>query len=236
MKKYVSVLLIILLTIMIQQVQAQPQTRQKAKIVRKTTLNYLLWLPAGYKKEKQKTYPLLIFLHGAGERGDSLELVKMHGPPSLVESRPDFPFITVSPQCPKGTWWNTEDLQQMLGQLISKYRIDASRIYLTGLSMGGFGTWSWASKYPGQFAAIAPVCGGGDIQFAGELKNTPVWAFHGEADPIVPVKRTVEMVEAINAKGGSAKMTIYPGVGHDSWVNAYNNPELYTWMLEHSRK
>jgi predicted peptidase len=236
MKKYLIISILILLSAMAQHVNAQIQTKQKAKIVRKTTLHYLLWLPADYKKEKQKTFPLLIFLHGSGERGDSLELVKMHGPPSFVESRPDFPFITVSPQCPKGTRWNPEDLQVMLTQLKHKYRIDNTRIYLTGLSMGGFGTWTWACNYPDQFAAIAPVCGGGDIQFAGELKNTPVWAFHGEADPVVPVKRTIEMVDAVNAKGGSARMTIYPGVGHNSWVNAYNNQELYKWLLEHVRK
>lgn len=215
---------------------AQIQLKEKATIIRKTTLEYLLWLPADYKKEKNSTFPLLIFLHGSGERGDSIELVKKHGPPSFVENRSDFPFITVSPQCPIGTWWNIEDLQQMLEQLLLIYRIDKSRIYLTGLSMGGFGTWSWACKFPEQFAAIAPVCGGGDLQFADELKSTPVWAFHGESDDVVPVKRTVEMVEAVNANGGSAKMTIYPGVGHDSWVNAYNEEELYKWLLQHIRK
>jgi predicted peptidase len=236
MLKYIILSFAILLTAMNQQVVAQPQTKEKTKIVRKTTINYLLWLPSDYKKDNSKTYPLLIFLHGSGERGDSLELVKLNGPPSFVENRPDFPFIMVSPQCPKDTWWNTEDLQLMLEKIKHKYRIDATRIYLTGLSMGGFGTWAWACSYPNQFAAIVPVCGGGDIQFARELKTTPVWAFHGDADPIVPVKRTIEMVEAVNTNGGSARMTIYPGVGHDSWVNAYNETELYTWLLEHVRK
>lgn len=236
MKKYFSLFLILVSIAMISQVKAQVQSKQKVKIIRKTTLNYLLWLPADYKKNKKETYPILIFLHGSGERGDSLDLVKMHGPPSFVENRPDFPFITVSPQCPKGKRWNTEDLQVMLEKLMHKYRIDPARIYLTGLSMGGFGTWAWACSYPNQFAAIAPVCGGGDIQFARELTSTPVWAFHGEADPVVPVKRTIEMVEAVNAKGGSARITLYQGVGHDSWVNAYNDQELYKWLLEHVRK
>jgi len=231
MRTSLLLFLAIILISMNQHVIAQTQSKEKAVIIHKTTLNYLLWLPSEYKKDKKKTYPLLIFLHSSGERGDTMDLIKKHGPPSFVESKPDFPFITVSPQCPLGQWWNVEDLQQMLEQILKIYRVDTRRIYLTGLSMGGFGTWSWASKYPNQFAAIAPVCGGGDIQFADELKNTPVWAFHGEAYPVVPVKRTIEMVEAVNANGGSARMTIYPGVGHDSWVNAYNDEELYKWLL-----
>ncbi len=236
MKKYIILIISVLLVFMNQQIIAQTQTKEKVNIIRNTTMNYLLWFPADYQKDKTKTFPLLIFLHGSGERGTDIELVKKHGPPSFVDARPDFPFITVSPQCPKDTWWSTEDLQQMLEQLRAKYRIDTTRIYLTGLSMGGFGTWAWASQYPAQFAAIAPVCGGGDIQFADELKNTPVWAFHGETDPVVPVKRTIEMVEAVNANGGSARMTIYPGVGHDSWVNAYKDEDLYKWLLGNSRK
>ena len=236
MKRYFILFIAVILTCMIQPADAQSQYKEKADIVRKTTLNYWLRLPADYKKEKSKTYPVLIFLHGSGERGDSLELVKKHGPPSFVDGRPDFPFIVVSPQCPLGTWWITEDLQAMLEQILTKYRIDTTRIYLTGLSMGGFGTWSWACKYPDQFAAIAPVCGGGDMQFAGALKNMPIWAFHGEADPVVPVKRTVEMVEAVNANGGNARMTIYPGVGHDSWENAYSDEELYKWLLIQTKK
>ncbi len=236
MKRFIILLFTLFFIGMIQPVTSQTQTKEKATIVRKTTMKYLLWLPADNKKDKNKTYPLLIFLHGSGERGDNLELVKKNGPPSFIDNRPDFPFILVSPQCPKDKWWNTEDLQLLLEKVKHKYRVDPARIYLTGLSMGGFGTWAWACSYPNQFAAIAPVCGGGDVQFARELKNTPVWAFHGEADPVVPVKRTIEMVEAVNAKGGSARMTIYPGVGHDSWVNAYNDEELYKWLLGKTRE
>lgn len=238
MKIYYFLSFLLLLLVMNQSVVAQAQSREEVTIVRKTTLNYLLHLPADYKKDKNKTYPLLIFLHGTGERGDSLELVKKNGPPSFLDSRPDFPFITVSPQCPNDTkWmWIADELQDMLEQLQIKYRVDPDKIYLTGLSMGGFGTWAWACSRPGQFAAIAPVCGGGYVHYAYELKNTPVWAFHGDADPVVPVNCTIEMVEAVNATGGSARMTIYPGVAHASWVNAYKNEELYTWLLGHSRK
>jgi len=220
---------------MFQSMMGQVQSCQKFTVVRKTTINYLLYLPSGYEQDNQKKFPLLIFLHGSGERGDSLPLVKKNGPPSFIENRPDFPFITVSPQCPKGTWWVIEDLQAMLEQLKLDYRIDTNRMYLTGLSMGGFGTWAWASKFPKQFAAIAPVCGGGDVQFADKLKDIPIWAFHGEADTIVPMKRTKEMVEAINAKGGNARCTIYPAVGHNSWEQAYNEKELFTWLLSNTR-
>ena len=238
MKRYIFLLFTILLTGMIQRAEAQTQTHEKASIVRKTTLNYLLWLPADYKKEKSKTYPILIFLHGTGERGDSLNLVKKHGPPSFVENHPDFPFITVSPQCPDTTkWmWILEDLQAMLEQLLVKYRIDPDRIYLTGLSMGGFGTWAWACSQPNQFAAIAPVCSGGYTHYAYELKTTPAWAFHGDADNVVSVKNSIDMVEAVNAVGGTARLTVYPGVGHDAWVNAYKDEELYKWLLEQRRK
>jgi len=234
MKRYVQIALIFSLVLVYKQSVSQTQTNEKVIITRKASLNYLLWIPKAHSSDKDKSFPLLIFLHGSGERGENLELVKTHGPPSFVENRPDFPFITVSPQCPNGTWWDVENLQAMLDQVRSKYKIDSSRIYLTGLSMGGFGSWAWACKYPSQFAAIAPICGGGDIQFAGALKNTPIWAFHGESDPIVPVKRTIEMVEAVNKNGGSARMTIYPEVGHDSWIKTYNNPELYTWLIKHT--
>lgn len=235
MKNYLLLLFIAILFAMEKPLSAQKQTVEKAIIQRTTTLNYLLWLPENYKKEKTPDFPLLIFLHGSGERGDSINLVKRNGPPSFIENLPDFPFITVSPQCPANTRWNIEDLEAMLKQLQTKYRIDENRIYLTGLSMGGFGTWSWASMHPEHFAAIVPVCGGGDIQFAGNLKDIPVWAFHGESDNVVPAKRTVEMVEAVNIKGGSARMTIYPGVGHDSWINAYAEKDLYTWLLSHTK-
>jgi predicted peptidase len=236
MKYTLIVLFILLLSSINQHVEAQNQTNHRSKIVRKTSMNYLLWLPDDYKKAKNKSYPLLIFLHGSGERGDDPELIKKNGPPSFLDNQKDFPFVTLSPQCPIGTRWVIEDLQVLLNKIEKKYRIDPDRIYLTGLSMGGFGTWEWAYKYPEQFAAIAPVCGGGDTHFAKLYKNTAVWAFHGEADSIVPVSRTIEMVAEINACGGNARMTIYPGVGHNSWENAYQDEELYKWLLLFSNK
>ena len=236
MKKYLPLIFTIFSCIMLNTAHAQVQTSEKANIVRKTTLNYLLWLPEGYAKEKNKTFPLLIFLHGSGERGDSLNLVKKHGPPSFVENRPDFPFITVSPQCPLGVWWNIQDLQAMLEQLIAKYHVDKSRIYLTGLSMGGFGTWAWACAYPKQFAAIAPICGGGDVIFADELKDVPVWAFHGDNDKVVTVMRSRNMISGIKKAGGNPKYTEYPGMGHNCWNVTYNDPATIEWMFSQNRK
>ncbi len=209
--------------------------QKSAKLKRPVTveMDYLISLPKDY--EKQEKWPLILFLHGAGERGDDLELVKVHGPPKLVEQGKAFPFIVVSPQCPKGRWWHAMELSALLDEIEEKYKVDADRIYVTGLSMGGFGTWDLAMYAPKRFAAIAPICGGGDRQFGKALKDIPAWVFHGAKDRAVPVERSVEMVEAIKSNGGDAKLTIYPDAQHDSWTETYDNPELYQWFLKHQR-
>ncbi|MDZ7331364.1 MAG: prolyl oligopeptidase family serine peptidase [candidate division KSB1 bacterium] len=202
------------------------------------SLNYLLFLPKDYSSTK-KSYPLILFLHGAGERGDDLSLVKVHGIPKVVEQQPDFPFIAISPQCPSDRWWVDpwllEALNALVDQVIDKYRVDASRVYLTGLSMGGFGTWALAMTFPEKFAAIAPICGGGMPWMAFRIKDVPVWVFHGAKDPVVPIQRSEEMVDALKKVGGNVKFTVYPDAGHDSWTETYNNPELYRWFLEHHK-
>lgn len=197
--------------------------------------NYLLYLPDNYDKMKSQ-WPLLIFLHGAGERGKDLEKVKLHGPPKLIESGTSFPFIVLSPQCPEGTWWEVDRLIQLFETIIQKYYIDHERIYLTGLSMGGFGTWAWAIEQPETFAAIAPICGGGDTSRVCVLKDLPVWVFHGRKDKVVPVERSESMVKALKECDGKVKLTIYPEATHDSWTETYNNPELYKWFLKHRKK
>lgn len=219
-------------------VQSGQQARAFEKTIQKTVAcRYLLFLPDGYGRKKQR-WPLILFLHGAGERGDDLELVKKHGPPKLVEQGKDFPFIIVSPQCPADRWWpeKTDVLVALLDQIIQEYEVDTSRIYLTGLSMGGFGAWSLATRYPKRFAAVAPICGGGAPYLADRFKDLPVWAFHGAKDNVVPLQESKRMVDAINAKGGRAKLTVYPDAGHDSWTAAYNNQKLYEWFLEHRRQ
>ncbi len=197
-------------------------------------LNYLLYLPADYAKKD--AWPLMLFLHGAGERGDDLNLVKTHGPPKLIEAGKQFPFVVVSPQCPKDRTWQATELTALVDEILAKTKIDRDRIYVTGLSMGGFGTWLLAAYTPDRFAAIVPICGGGEVISVRRLTQLPVWAFHGAKDLVVPLKRSEDMVEALKKNGGNAKLTIYPEAGHDSWTATYDNPELYDWLLAQKRK
>jgi predicted peptidase len=213
-------------------VQQEKQFEKEVTI--KVKLNYLLFLPEGYGKRDQ-AWPLILFLHGAGESGSDLAKVKVHGIPKIVETKKDFPFIAVSPQCP-GRGWNVDALYGLLEDVIAKYQVDPDRVYLTGLSMGGYGTWALAAAHPERFAAIAPICGGGSPADAKKLKNLPIWVFHGGKDTTVPVRRSEEMVQALKELGSSVKFTIYPEAGHDSWTQAYDNPELYRWLLEQKRK
>ncbi|MHC4543477.1 MAG: carboxylesterase family protein [Planctomycetota bacterium] len=205
-------------------------------ITKNLSCEYLLFLPEGYSKNKQG-WPLMLFLHGAGERGSDLKKVKKHGPPKIVDKQKDFPFIVVSPQCPKDDWWTDkiEVLIHLLDDIVARYNVDTERIYLTGLSMGGYGTWALASEYPERFAAVAPICGGGNRIMAFRLKDVPVWAFHGAKDNVVPLELSEEMVNAIKARGGDATLTVYPNAGHDSWTETYKNKELYDWFFKHSK-
>lgn len=228
---------------------AMPKTRQTARSL-KTTLsqpvqvNYLLFLPEGYEAKSAKTWPLILFLHGIGERGNDPWKVKVHGPPKVAEKMSNFPFIVVSPQCPNGEWWSNDKLLALLDKVIAKYSVDTNRVYLTGLSMGGFGAWNLALEFPERFAAVAPLCGGGNPYFPhaynarrkAALHSLPFWAFHGDKDPAVAVEESERMVDALRKLGCDVKFTVYPGVGHDCWTQTYNNPQLYEWFLDHERK
>jgi len=152
-----------------------------------------------------------------------------------IERREDSPFILVCPQCPRDQWWDNDVLNALLDEIIARHPVDTECVYLTGISMGGFGTWSLAIEHPERFAAIAPICGGGPPYVAHRLERTPVWAFHGARDDIVPLQESERMVEAVRAAGGDAKLTIYPEAGHNSWTETYKNPELYEWFLGHRR-
>ncbi len=219
------------------------QTAQKFSIERKQVLaaDYLLFLPSGYGADAAKRWPLILFLHGAGERGNNLSIVAKHGPPKIDTSEKNFPFIVVSPQCPDGQIWSNDLLLALLDEIETKYAVDTKRVYLTGLSMGGFGTWSLGLAHPEKFAAIAPICGGGEIitpllADKTKLASLAVWAFHGAKDPVVPVEESEHMVNCLKQHGAKeVKLTVYPEAQHDSWTETYANPELFEWFLKHSR-
>ncbi len=215
----------------------QSEQMFQKEITKTVSLRYLLYLPKDYGQNKEQKWPVILFLHGAGERGDNLELVKKHGPPKLIEQGKEFPFIVVSPQCPIRMWWTEmlDPLVALLDDIQSRYAVDPNRVYLTGLSMGGFGTWALGCRYPERFAAIAPICGGGDWFLAERLKNVPAWAFHGGKDPVVPLRESTDMVEALKRAGGDVQLTVYPEAQHDSWTETYNNPKLYEWFLSHRK-
>ena len=210
-----------------------PRTLDK-EIIRHVKLNYLLYLPEGYAGKADKRWPLVLFLHGAGESGDDLNKVKIHGPPKLVAKGKQFPFLLVSPQSPK-FGWDVDALKALVDDVKANHRVDPDRVYVTGLSMGGFGTWALASAYPNEFAALAPICGGGEPIWAKKIKHIPEWVFHGAKDKVVPLTRSETMVKAVKKAGGEVRFTIYPEAGHDSWTQAYNDPELYEWLLQQRR-
>jgi predicted peptidase len=204
--------------------QAGVQRQARLNTTGNVELRYWLYLPKEYTRKDP--WPLLLFLHGAGERGDDLEVVKKHGPPKKIAAGEQFPFIVVSPQCPKDDRWQPAALSELLDDLAKNYKVDQDRIYVTGLSM---------AHSPGRFAAIVPICGGGDPERAKDISHIPVWVFHGAKDTAVSLKRSEDMVEALKAAGGSPKFTVYPEAGHDSWTESYNNPDLYKWLLQQKR-
>jgi len=223
----------------------QQSVKFTTKITTTVSADYLLYLPKGYDPKDTKRWPLMLFLHGAGERGSELKKVAVHGPPKLVKNGRDFPFILVSPQCASGERWSDDTLLALLDDITRKHNVDTNRVYLTGLSMGGYGTWSLAVKYPERFAAIAPICGGGqtiDILLssrtkAASLKALPVWAFHGAKDQVVPLEESERMVAALKKIGlKEVELTVYPESNHDSWSETYQNEKLYDWFLKHERK
>lgn len=202
--------------------------------LKRAKYRYTADVPRLYLPETDPPLPVLLCLHGSGERGDDLAAVRTHGPPRLVADR-EFPFLVVAPQCPAGEWWSAQQLVDLLDDVATKYRIDPDRVYLTGLSMGGYGVWELAAQHPDRFAAIVPICGAGGVADAPRLKNLPTWVFHGMKDHEVPFNRSAEMVDALKQAGGRVKFTPYPDLGHDCWTKAYDNPELYEWLLKQKR-
>jgi len=206
--------------------------------------------------DAKKKYPLVIFLHGAGERGDDNQKQLVHGMNDFAsdEIMAKYPTFLMAPQCPEGEKWADVDWGAMSSTLPEKpsrslaavmkaadalqkeFPIDAGRIYITGLSMGAYGVWDALARWPEKFAAAAPVCGGGDPAYASKMTDVPIWAFHGDEDKAVKVQRSREMIAALKATGATPKYTEYPGVGHDSWTRTYSDPALYEWLFVQRRK
>jgi len=231
-----KLILITLLSLSVVVPSMGQSAQQKMKTTIQAEINYLMFLPKDYVKTG-KPSPMIVFLHGSGERGSDLEKVKAWGPPAIVEKNPDFPFIVISPQCPEGQWWNIFLLKGMIDDVLAKYNVDKSRVYLTGLSMGGFGAWELATTFPDYFAAVAPICGGGNPLLVSKLKNTPVWVFHGKKDTSVPEQQSAIMVDALKKIGADVEYTVLPEGGHsDAWIYAYDKAGLFDWFLKHQKK
>jgi predicted peptidase len=217
-------------------------------------LKYRLLKPANYNVNRK--YPVVIFLHGAGERGDDNKIQLVHGMKDFLdpERRKNMPCYVVAPQCPTGKKWVEVDWSaasskmpeqpsdslgltiKLVQSMIDTAAVDPNRIYITGLSMGGYGTWDAVARYPDMFAAAAPICGGGDPETAPRFTHIALWAFHGDQDQAVKVERSRQMIEALKEAGGEPKYTEYPGVGHDSWTETYKNPEFHDWLFAQRRQ
>jgi predicted peptidase len=210
------------------------------RITRRLALDYLLHLPRGYSRKHR--HPLILFLHGSDECGANVQAVARHGIPRVAALEPTFPFIAVSPQCPANSTWilQADVLLLLLDEVMRTHAVDQSRIYLTGMSLGGYGAWYLGSLHPERFAAVVPVCGGyedmlGFPDRVEGLRYTPVWAFHGAKDKAVPASESRTLVRALRKFGGKPKLTIYPDAGHDIWTRAYTDPRLYRWLLKQRR-
>ncbi len=257
--------LLILLTVVFPTLPAtarQPETGFLNRTVKigAETYRYQVYVP--YDWNRKQKWPMILFLHGAGERGDDgLNQTEVGIGTAIRRHLDRFPAVVLMPQCRRNGWWTDETMQQQalraLEQSVKEFNGDRGRLYLTGLSMGGYGAWSIASKNPGKFAALVPICGGirrparvpapdavktdnpnvdPYAATAQKIGKTPVWIFHGGADPVVPVDESRKMNEALKAAGGNVKYTEYEKVGHNSWDKAYAEPELMKWMLGHGLK
>jgi len=237
MKNFLSTLLVFAIAVAtISADEAGKQVEKSFKISDEVSIPYLQYLPKKYKAgNKNKKWPLILFLHGRGESNGPLSIVAKWGPPKKVANGDDIPYILISPQCPKEDRWASDTqvarLLKLLTQLKKEFPIDENQIILTGLSMGGFGSWNLAAREPDMFAAVMPICGGGKPEFADKLKDTNIWAYHGTADQVVPYQLSVDMVDAIKKAGGKKiKLTSVKGVGHNSWSAAYEDRKVWKWF------
>ncbi len=206
--------------------------------------------------EEGRLYPIVLFLHGAGERGTDNTAQLIHGVGPLLEGAKELgeKCFLIAPQCPPEQWWAPPNEERtglkaakqpnpqlalvlaLVKKLMAEHPADPNRFYVTGISMGGFGTWDLLGRVPELIAAAVPICGGGDPSVAEKFKDVPIWAFHGEEDPVVPVKATRDMIDALERAGGKPKATYYPGVQHDSWTATYDDIEVIRWIFSQKRE
>lgn len=240
--------------------EADPAFQDRALKIDGSTYHFRVFVPKNWTKNNKT--PTMLFLHGAGERGeDNVAQVSVGIGPSILRQQDTLPFVVVLPQCPRNRWWTEPEMQDLalkaLNQTIDEVNGDKDRLYLTGLSMGGYGSWLMAATNPTMFSAVAVVCGGvrppaglnvpnepkwlttsADpyAAVAAKVSKLPLWVFHGDADPAVPVSESQNMVKALKALGANVRYSEYPGVGHNSWDKAYAEPELFTWFAAAKRK
>lgn len=204
--------------------------------LKKVKYNYILNLPEDYDKYPDKKWPVIFYLHGRHASGKNLQSVKRYGLPYFLMKGKKMDFIVISPQCPWGKNWASDDwFNPVFDEVTSKLRVDDSRVYMVGISMGGFGTWALANRMPDRFAAIAPFCGGADVRWADQLQKVPTWVFHGTADRDIPISRSEVMVKALEKLKAEIKFSRLKGQGHDI-SRQFNNDELYSWLMQHSLK
>ena len=201
-------------------------------------ISFRTYLPEGYELSNAN-FPIIFFLHGVGERGNDLDLVETHGIPKLIKNNKKFPFITVAPQCPLFEWWSRPEMTSSLINLVEKvtqtYKVDKSRIYLTGMSMGGYGSIALANKRPDLFTAMISVCGGADFDNFENLKKLPIWLFHGSEDDVHPASRSEKIYNQLKDINPDIKLTIYDGIDHNSWDITYDNDDIYDWLLSKNK-
>ncbi len=198
-------------------------------------LNYVLYVPPDYDRSPGSTWPLILFLHGSEQRGDDPVRLQEVTDLTLVDVPGAFPFIAVYPQCPDNTLWPPAALKDLLDAVEASLRIDRTRVYLTGVSMGGYGTWQMAAAYPDLVAAIAPLSAVSDVPDVPRLRAIPTWVFHGALDRNVPVTESRRMTAALESAGADVRLTIYPNLGHDCWRTTYRDSRLYLWFLSHTK-
>lgn len=224
-------LLVLLLFVSLSHPADQPLAGEQ---VYRDSKNLGYWVYMPQEVEQREEWPLVVFLHGKGD-GNRPELVLKHGLPREVADGQHFPFLLVSPRSGVDKWWSAPELKLLLDEVLATYPVDVGRVYLTGISMGGFGTWDLGAHVPQYFAALVPICGGGDPKMASKYSKLPIRAYHGDADQVVGLHYSQEMVNAVEREGGEVELIVLPDTGHRAWPLVYGDPEFWDWLLHQKR-